>query len=355
MSRNSYLMQSVSKTDKLIEIGPSLNPMAPKADQWRSFSIDHADQAGLREKYKNDPSVDPLKIERVDFVWTQGSLSDAVPPEHLHTFDLFLASHVIEHFPNVVDFLASADTLTHAKGRVILVVPDKRMCFDMFRSLSSTGEAIAAHLEKRVRHSTANVFDFMSKAVQKNGLPGWVMGNQTPTKPMVFDIETAHHHAIAAGQEVYIDAHAWIFCPASFQLIMIELARLGYTDWQVDRCEATQETEFYAWLSKGGKAHYQAMEAQTFYDLRLGLMNQTILELSEQRKTIANEADRAVAAASLEALQHVAAENAKNQTALTAQVDHLHAEAQRLQTEIDRIYASKWLRLRRGIKKYLFV
>ena len=330
-------MQSVSKTDKLIEIGPSLNPMAPKSDQWLSFSIDHADQAGLRDKYKNDPSVDPLKIERVDFVWTQGSLSDAVPDEHLNSFDVFLASHVIEHFPNVVDFLGSADKLTHAQGRMILVVPDKRMCFDMFRSLSSTGDAVAAHLEKRARHACANVFDFMSKAVLKNGLPGWVMGNQTPTNPLVPDLETAHSQALVAGQGIYIDAHAWVFCPASFQLMMIELARLGYTDWKVDRCEATQETEFYAWLSKSGKAYYQNMEAQAFYDLRLGLMNQSILELSEQRKTIPTEVDQAVLASE------------------ATQMAQLRVETLRLQAEIDRIHASKWLCLRRGIKKYLFV
>ena len=330
-------MRSVIKTDKLIEVGPSLNPMAPKADQWRSFSIDHADQEGLREKYKNDPSVDPLKIEKVDFVWTNGSLSDAIPDEHLNSFDVFLASHVIEHFPNVIDFLSSADKLTHSQGRMILVVPDKRMCFDMFRSLSSTGDAVAAHLEKRARHACANVFDFMSKGVLKNGLPGWVMSNQTDTKPLVPDLETAHSQALVAGQGVYIDAHAWVFCPASFQLMMIELARLGYTDWKVDRCEATQETEFYAWLSKGGKAYYQSLEQQPFYDLRLGLMNQSILELSEQRNTIPTEVDQAVV------------------TSETMQVQQLRAKTQWLQAEIDRIHASKWLRLRRGIKKYLLV
>ena len=345
MNRSEHLMQSVRKTDKIIEIGPSLNPMAPKADQWRSFSIDHADQAGLRDKYKNDPSVDPLKIERVGFVWTQGSLSDAVPDEHLSSFDVFLASHVIEHFPNVVDFLGSAEKLTHVQGRMILAVPDKRMCFDMFRSLSSTGDAVAAHLEKRVRHACAIVFDASAKAVVKNGLPGWGIGNQTPTQPIVADLEAAHSQALAAGQGVYIDAHAWIFCPASFKLMMIELARLGYTDWQVERCEATPETEFFAWLCKGGKAYYQNMEAQAFYDLRLGLMNQSILELSEQRKTIAHEAEPTVAVTG----------EATGASTGAAQVQHLRAETLRLQAEIDRIQASKWLRLRRGIKKYLLV
>jgi hypothetical protein len=164
-------MQFISKADKLIEVGRSLNPLAPKVSGLNSYSVDHADQAGLRDKYKNNPCVDPEKIEYVDFVWTQGSLSDAVAAGHLGTFDVFLAGHVIEYFPNVVDFLNSAEKLTNPQGLVVLAVPDKRLCFDMFRSLSSTGEAIAAHLEKRTRHTCANVFDFTSKPLLKMAYP----------------------------------------------------------------------------------------------------------------------------------------------------------------------------------------
>jgi predicted SAM-dependent methyltransferase len=351
MSRTESLMHGVSKTEKLVEIGPSLNPLAPKADGWNSFSIDHADQAGLRAKYKHDPSVDPLKIEHVDYVWQQGSLSDAVPAGHLQSFDVFLASHVIEHFPNLVDFLDSAEALTKPQGRMVLAIPDKRLCFDMFRSLSNTGEAIAAHLEKRTRHTCANVFDFVSKAVVKNGLPGWVITDTTATSPISAPFELAHAQALAAGQEVYIDAHSWVFCPASFQLIMVELARLGYTDWQVERCVATPATEFHAWLTKGAKAHYQGMAQPVFDALRTGLLTQTLLELAEQSKTLLAAVEHDVApavvpAAIVETLEATAA----------ASVDADSANLiLALQTEINSIKSSKLWRLRHGIKRYLSI
>ncbi len=285
MNRIDILMTGISKTDKLIEIGPSINPLAPKAYGWNSMSIDHADQATLRDKYRYDSTINLEKIEQVNFVWKQGSLCDAVPIEYHNTFDIFLASHVIEHHPNLIDFLESAHKLTAPSGHMILAIPDKRTCFDMYRSLSSTGEAIQAHLEKRSRHTVATVFDFNSKAVVKNGLPGWLMTDTHQPTFLTLNIEVVQAQCLAAQSE-YIDAHAWIFCPASFELIMVELARLGYTDWKIDRIEPTPSTEFFAWLSKGGKAHYQAMGVQAFEAVRMSLLNKTLLELAEQNQTV---------------------------------------------------------------------
>src|SRR5690242_19463657 len=76
------------------------SPLAPKAEGWRSYVVDHTDRDGLVEKYRGAESVDPTKIESVDFVWTQGALSDAVPVEHHGSFDVFIASHVVEHIPD---------------------------------------------------------------------------------------------------------------------------------------------------------------------------------------------------------------------------------------------------------------
>jgi SAM-dependent methyltransferase len=336
-------MQSISKTDKLIEIGPSLNPLAPKADGWHAFSIDHADQDGLRAKYKDDARVDGSKIERVDFVWTSGSLSDAVPAEHMHSFDVFLASHVIEHYPDVVDFLTSADRLTKPQGRMVLAVPDKRLCFDMFRSVSSTGEAIAAHLEKRSRHTCANVFDFTSKAVMKNGLPGWQIGNITPVQPTTIELELAHTHALAAAQAVYVDAHAWVFCPASFELMLLELARLGYTDWRVERCEAQSETEFFAWLVKGGQQHYQNMSHAALFDLRQALMRRVICEQAEQLHTIGINNISAMG-------QHLGVSDLSTTTSALAAAEQ---KASALQAELKLIKGSRVWRLRTAIRQVL--
>lgn len=73
----------------------------------------------LVEKYRNDPSVDAAKIEDVDFIWTGGPLADAVPVEHHGTFDVFVASHVLEHVPDLVGTLRSAELLCRPEAKMI--------------------------------------------------------------------------------------------------------------------------------------------------------------------------------------------------------------------------------------------
>jgi hypothetical protein len=72
MDRRECLLGGLSKTDRLVEIGPSYNPLASKAEGWSVFTIDHDDRRGLVEKYASDPSVVTSRIEEVDFVWRGG-------------------------------------------------------------------------------------------------------------------------------------------------------------------------------------------------------------------------------------------------------------------------------------------
>ena len=92
---------------------------------WNSASIDHMTREGLVAKYTGHPGVDVSRIEEVDYIWNGGSLSDAVPPAMYGTFDAFVASHVIEHTPDLIAFLDSASTLLKPEGVVVLAVPDK--------------------------------------------------------------------------------------------------------------------------------------------------------------------------------------------------------------------------------------
>ena len=98
MSRTDKLLCRLDRSMKILEIGPSYNPVAPKAEGWNCFSIDHDTQENLRAKYTGHP-VDIRRIEPVDFIWRDGPLDAVIPEEHMGTFDACIASHVIEHFP----------------------------------------------------------------------------------------------------------------------------------------------------------------------------------------------------------------------------------------------------------------
>ena len=80
----------------------------------------------------------------------------------------------------------------------------------------------------------------------------------------------------------YVDMHAWQFTPASFELLLLELARLGETDWLVDRITPATGCEFYVWLRRGGQAVAAALTAAQIDARRLALLKRTLLQTREQ-------------------------------------------------------------------------
>nr|WP_294550301.1 methyltransferase domain-containing protein [uncultured Rhodopila sp.] len=242
--------------------------------------MDHLSREGLVAKYTGHPGVDVNRIEEVDFVWSGGPLSDAVPVPLHGTFDAFIASHVIEHTPDLIAFLNSAATLLKHNGVVVLAIPDKRYCFDYFQPLTTTGQIIEAHAEQRSRHSGRLLFDHVAYAVSNGGSGAW---GQCPSNGLRFmhSIEQALDIFGARDRE-YIDAHAWRLSPASFQLLLLELARLGQSDWQVERVTEAVGCEFFAWLRRGGMAAAASQPAEAFAARRMTLLKRTMLETRAQ-------------------------------------------------------------------------
>jgi predicted SAM-dependent methyltransferase len=171
--RARELLRDLPLAAKIIEIGPSLNPIAPKREGRNVTIVDHATREGLVEKYLADPNVDPSMIEEVDLVWHSGAIEDLIDSTHWGTYDAFIASHVIEHTTDVIAFLRSARKLLRDDGVVILAIPDKRKCFDFFRPLSTTSDAVAAYIKKRQRHTAKTHFDYAMYQAKRNDATGW--------------------------------------------------------------------------------------------------------------------------------------------------------------------------------------
>ncbi len=289
-SREEILRAGITKNDKIIEIGPSYNPLTPKADGWRSYVVDHADRAGLVEKYRTEPSVNVAKIEDVDFVWTGGPLTDSIPAGHHGTFDVLVACHVVEHVPDLIETLRSAEVLCRSEAKMILALPDKRVCFDFFRPLSTTGDALEAYWERRSRHTAKSLWDTFAYNAMKHGGPGWGRADRTPPK-LTYSLDDAHSSTLKYRSDEYTDAHAWIFVPSSFCLIMLELAHLGLTDWQVERTETAEYTEFYVWLRRGAQASRVQVAKLDLAAQRTRLLNEIMLELHDQGRQLSPRED----------------------------------------------------------------
>jgi GT2 family glycosyltransferase len=278
------LLGDLDRRAHILEIGPSYNPIAPKADGWNTKTLDHATRSELMVKYRGHPGVDVERIEEVDFVWTGGTLVDAIPAEYHGSFDALIASHVLEHTTDLVGFLDAAETLVTPTGVVILALPDKRYCFDYFRPLTTTGDVLDAHAARRSRHTRRVHFNQAAYAVRNSGDGAW---GQAPVRELTFfhPLEHAKNVFSTISEDPaspYHDAHAWQFTPSSFELIMLELARLDETDWRVERITPPTGCEFYVWLRRGGRQAASALSEQEFQSRRLALLKQTLLDAQDQ-------------------------------------------------------------------------
>jgi Methyltransferase domain len=252
MDRLDKLLFAIDRKSRILEIGPSYNPAAPKAAGWQTYVVDHASQAELRAKYA-DHHVPCDKIEPVDFIWTEGPVHDAVPTDLHGRFNACIASHVIEHIPNPIAFFRSLDLLLAQEGVVSLAVPDKRYCFDFFRPLTLAPAWIEAFERGSNRHSRRNLLEYFAYQAYNGKRFVWDQYDDVNLR-LPGELGWAKTNAYAGGMsdlDPYVDCHAWCFTPSSFSLLILELNHMGLIGFRVDRLFQTAGCEFIASLRKG--------------------------------------------------------------------------------------------------------
>jgi SAM-dependent methyltransferase len=197
-----------------IEIGALHSPTVSRAD-GRVIYVDYAPAALLREKLQH-PGVDPADILEVDIVWAgAGSLAEALGEQA----DYAVASHVIEHVPDLIGWLRQIHGALKAGGVLGLAIPDRRFTFDAYRNDSGIAEVLEAHIHAHCRPSVRQIIDsatLSTEAGWADWRPDWQTGRLPPgvleRLPGVF----AWVAKDIAGTSTYVDTHCWVFTPASF-------------------------------------------------------------------------------------------------------------------------------------------
>jgi glycosyltransferase involved in cell wall biosynthesis/SAM-dependent methyltransferase len=252
MTREDLIRRYFDRTMRLVELGPSHCPIVPKRDGWQTTVIDHADQAELVAKYASmNVAID--RIEPVDYVWHGGALAALVPTEMCGTFDGLIASHVGEHLPDLIGFFKDASALIKPDGVMALALPDKRVCFDFFHPLTTTGDLVDAHLHGQTRHQRRIIFNHVAYFTTRGSEGSWAhAGSKEPFSLVnsIFQAQSAYECANEDPVSPYQDCHAWAFTPKSFELLLLELNLLGHTDWWIRSIEPAQGVEFYVWLER---------------------------------------------------------------------------------------------------------
>lgn len=254
MDRKEILLSMLDRNGLGLEIGPSHSPVAPKRDGFRVETVDHADRAGLVEKYRLH-GVDVDAIEEVDFIWDGTSYRELTG--RAKHYDWVVASHVIEHVPDLVGFVRDCDRVMRDGGVLSLAVPDKRFCFDRFRALTGVHSIVDAHLEGRRNHSPGRIADYFLNVVSLQGRIGWAPVDADGVAATGFEFVHGLQDARAGMQAVvegdaYLDIHAWCFTPSSFRLLAEDLYQMGLSPLREAAFHPTGGGEFFVALSRDG-------------------------------------------------------------------------------------------------------
>ncbi|MFZ2307051.1 MAG: methyltransferase domain-containing protein [Rhodoferax sp.] len=255
------------------EIGPLHNPLVSKR-LGEVIYVDHCEADQLREKYKNDSNVNVSNIH-VDAVWGLNTLQQAIngyfsrvgnEPQLL---DYVVASHVIEHVPDLVTWLQEIRSILKSNGQVRLAVPDRRFTFDYLRRTSGMTDVMAAFASKARIPTTQCLLDFCLNEVPVDAVAAWQGTLNVASLKKAHTLEGALWVARDALENgTYHDVHCWVFTPSSFARLFAEMSRHSLIDFACVDFYDTQvnDIEFIVNMRVCGNAFERTQSWQRMLD-----------------------------------------------------------------------------------------
>ena len=266
MADRSFLMSHV-RTQGLrgFEAGALMTPLATKTGNGVTY-VDRLSTAGLHAYFADDPEFDGNRVVEVDVVIAEGSsLAEAMHGRG--PFDYAIASHVIEHVPDLTGWLSELADLVRVGGQLLLLVPDKRYTFDYLRDLSSTADVVDAFVEGRKKPSPGRVFEHFAL--------GATVDAATACAGDIDPRALERYGGVAAALDLgprshrdgtYVDTHCWVVTPQRFLEVLGDLAELGILRWKLALFADTRpdEVDFGVVLERASYFEPPDQVAQTF-------------------------------------------------------------------------------------------
>jgi hypothetical protein len=201
-----------------LEIAPLSRPLLPK-DHPNSRYLDVLSAEELKQHYLNDPSIIKDDIVEVHYVHKGQPYKELVGNE---VFGLIIATHVIEHVPNLINWLNDIESILDDDGILQLAIPDKRYCFDFRRRLTDISDVIGAYLEDRKKPAPGIVYEHFLYV--PNEICNDPVKHHNGEVSQEYNI-TKQYHEVALkyakdSLSSYVDTHCWVWTPESFIKIM---------------------------------------------------------------------------------------------------------------------------------------
>jgi 2-polyprenyl-3-methyl-5-hydroxy-6-metoxy-1,4-benzoquinol methylase len=251
MDRRQKILEGLNLGDSVgAEIGPLCSPLVTR-DQGRVFYVDYTSADYLKAKYANDPAVDVSKIVEVDALWGDKSLKEALGEDVV--LDYVIASHVVEHVPDLVTWLDEVGSVLKPSGELCLAVPDRRFTFDYARGETRISDVLTAYLLRARVPQPHEVLDFVLNAKKVDLQKAW-SGEINVAELVPYN---TFEDAVSRARDVlengtYHDTHCWVFTPRSFAGLCQRLATVGLLHFACERFHDTEhnQLEFFVKLRR---------------------------------------------------------------------------------------------------------
>lgn len=238
------LFSILTPQDSILEIGPFTSPLI-QGEKVKYFDVLDKQALIEREIEHKRPIESALEI---DYVSPVGDLSII----RNEKFDVVVSGHCIEHQADLIKHLNQVSDILNPGGYYLLIIPDKRYCFDHFIAESTLADVVQAHFEKRTVHSLASVIEHNLLTTHNDAVRHWAGDHQGPDllgEPGAVE-RVIQNFKDADG--AYIDVHAWQFTPRSFLKLINQLHKAQLVSLVTDHVFGTPRNtpEFCAVLQK---------------------------------------------------------------------------------------------------------
>ncbi|ACT60888.1 hypothetical protein [Hirschia baltica] len=232
MIRETFLQNS-STVESLLEIGPGASPIFA-GSSVEYFDVMSADE--LRQRFSEHGAPIGNVPEHIHHVSRTANLADVDKK-----FAFAASSHNIEHQPNLVKHLQDVANLLEDNGAYLLIIPDKRYCFDHFVPETTLPDILGAYLENRTVHSARAVVADRILTGHNDAHRHWAGDHGAPKGHLFYPAAEEEWKKSEGG---YIDVHAWQFTPDTFTRILFQLRELGLNPFLTDFVGETPHNRF---------------------------------------------------------------------------------------------------------------
>jgi len=185
-------------------------------------------------------------IPSIDYVLDGSDLS-SIPD----VFDAIISSHNLEHQPNLILHLQQIKTKLNPSGKYMVLIPDKRYCFDAQLPTSSVAEILDAFFRKATHHSLSSIIEHRALTTHNDAIKHWQNIDSSIEIDTSVVNKAIEEYLESINLNTYIDVHAWQFTPETFQEIINTLNKLNLIDLKIEMLYPTRrhQNEFWAILS----------------------------------------------------------------------------------------------------------